>query len=341
MNATDVERLSTSAAFTPSRKYLQLADDHVPFDQLSGKPNYETKVIGALQNGRDVGILGPRGGGKSSLIAYVSTQLTARHIVLRVPVTGADDPTKTANVTAVALGAALRTVDLATAERAELQEARADQSSTARASGARGASIGGGPLPFELRGELRTLTEQLATNQLADDRLAGLDRLISILHNRDLSPVFVLEDTEAAIGGADNPELAAGFLNGPVRAFTQELQAPCIIAVQEAFKASTDYRDLVASVQDITIPTLDRSSLATIVEHRLRREQIDEQATELINNGAFSLLLAFYRESENSLRFTLSALQTAIGHAADMSADRVEEGHMRAAVNEWKQHVAT
>ena len=59
------------------------------------------------------------------------------------------------------------------------------------------------------------------------------------------------------------------------------------------------------------------------------------------NNGAFSLLLAFYRESENSLRFTLSALQTAIGHAADMSADRVEEGHMRAAVNEWKQHVAT
>ena len=102
MNATDIERLSNSAAFTPSRKYLQLADDHVPFDQLSGKPNYETKVIGALHNGRDVGILGPRGGGKSSLIAYVSTQLTAQHIVLRVPVTGADDPTKTANVTAVA-----------------------------------------------------------------------------------------------------------------------------------------------------------------------------------------------------------------------------------------------
>lgn len=340
ISANDIERLSNSAAFTPSRKYLQLADEHVPFDQLTGKTSYETRAIGALANDRDVGVLGPRGGGKSSLIAYVSGQLSDEYLVLRVPVTGADDPTKTANVTSVALNAALRTIELDRRERGELERARADQSSSERASGAGGGSIGGGPLPFELHRELRTLSEQLANNQLADERLAGLDRLISILNNRNLRPVFVLEDTEAAIGGSDHPELTAGFLNGPVRAFTQELQAPCIIAVQDAFKASPEYRELVATVQDVTLPILTEASLATIIERRLRREAIDATATELVSTRAFSLLIGFYGESENSLRFTLSALQTAVGHAAEMVAERVEEGHMRAAVNEWQQHVA-
>jgi hypothetical protein len=340
ISANDIERLSNSAAFTPSRKYPQLADEHVPFDQLTAKTSYEARAIGALENDRDVGILGPRGGGKSSLIAYVSGQLGDEYLVLRVPVTGADDPTKTANVTAVALNAALRTIDLDRRERGVLEQARADQATRERTSGAGGGSIGGGPLPFELHRELRTLSEQLANNQLADERLAGLDRLISILHNRDLRPVFVLEDTEAAIGGSDHPELTAGFLNGPVRAFTQELQAPCIIAVQDAFKSSPEYRELVATVQDVTLPILTEASLATIIEHRLRREAIDAAATELVSTRAFSMLIGFYGESENSLRFTLSALQTAVGHAAEMVAERVEEGHMRAAVNEWKQQVA-
>ena len=337
-HAGDIERLSNSAAFTPSRKYLQLPGDHVPFDQLTGKANYEARVIGALEHDRDVGILGPRGGGKSSLIAYVSEHLPPEFVVLRVPVTGADDPTKTANVTSVALNAALRTIELARGERAELQKARADQASSERSSGARGASVGGGALPFEVHGELRTLSEQLANNQLADERLAGLDRLISILRHRRLRPVFVLEDTEAAIGGSDRPQLTAGFLTGPVRAFTQELEAPCIIAVQDAFKASPEYRELIATVQDVKLPILPRASLATIIEHRLRREGINAPAGEFLSAGAFRLLMAFYRESENSLRFTLSALQSAIGHAAEMAAERVEEGHMRAAVNEWQQH---
>ncbi len=205
MTPEQIEFLAGQGAFRPRQHFSHLAADHVPFDELTGRATFETRALRAVTaNDTAVGILGPRGAGKSSLIAYVCAHLPDTHVALRVPVTGADDPTNVSTVAAVALSQALADIDLEHYQREALERARADRATVEQVPGGlRSGTLGGGPIPAQVNVELGTLREQLTSNRLAAERLAGLDRLITILVARDLQPVFVLEDTEAAIGGAD------------------------------------------------------------------------------------------------------------------------------------------
>jgi hypothetical protein len=346
MSETQIEFLASQGAFRPRQHFSQLAEDHVPFDELVGRANFESRALQAvIADDTAVGVLGPRGGGKSSLISYVCAQLPDTHVALRVPVTGADDPTDVSTLAAVALSQALDDLDLERYQREALERARADQTMVERTRNAvRGGTLGGGPIPAQLHGELGTLREQLTTGRLAADRLAGLDRLITILVARELQPVFVLEDTEAAVGGADRAGVATAFMSGPLHAFVHELEAPCLIAVQSAFQGSEAYRQLVASLRLVEIPALDEAHTVTgfdkIVSNRLRQYEIAEPADSFISQEALTLLIAFYDETERNLRFTLAALQSAAEYAAEMRAARIAAGHVRAAATDWRARLA-
>ncbi len=249
--------------FRPRGHFSQLAADHVPFDRLVGHDRYETVALAALTADAPVGVVGPRGAGKSSLIAHVCSSLPDTHIALRVPVTGADDPTSVSVVAAVALSQALDDLDLESYQREALNRARSDQDTRQKTPGGlRGGTLGGGPVPAQVHAELGSLREELSTNRLAAERLAGLDRLITILVARGLQPIFVLEDTEAAIGGADQPEVAAAFLAGPAQAFVTELETPCLIAIQTAFTTGGTFAQLAAQMRLIEIPQLDDTNAA-------------------------------------------------------------------------------
>lgn len=160
---------------------------------------------------------------------------------------GADDPTSVSVLAALTLSGALAALDLERHQRETLERARADTTNLESSRPKFGAKLGGGPVPAEVHGELATLNQQLQTNRLAGERLAGLDRLISILVERGLKPTFVLEDTEAAIGGRDEQEQIDAFFAGPVTAFVQEIDAPCLIAVQEPLATAPAVRGLPAS----------------------------------------------------------------------------------------------
>lgn len=54
----------------------------------------------------------------------------------------------------------------------------------------------------------------------------------------------------------------------------------------------------------------------------------------MLADEALDKLITFYDETDRGLRFTLAALQTAAEHAADVRAERVAPGHVRAAVND-------
>jgi hypothetical protein len=252
-----IELIATKGVFRPRQHFSQLAADHVPFDELLGQQRFEASVLQAVTNDEPAGIVGPRGAGKSSLIAYVCDNLPSGYVALRVPVTGADEPDNVSVVAAVALSQALADLELEREQRETLERARGDQQSEKRTPGGlRGGTLGGGPIPAAVHAELATLQEQLTTNRLAAERLAGLDRLISILVARCVQPLFVLEDTEAAIGGADRPDLAAAFLAGPVRAFANELETPCLVAIQSVFTESPEFPQLTAGMRIIEIPGL-------------------------------------------------------------------------------------
>lgn len=154
-------------------------------------------------------------------------------------------------------------------------------------------------------------------NRLAAERLTGIERLITILVARGVQPIFVLEDTEAAVGGAGRPEVADAFLGGPFRAFVTEIEAPCLVAMQTGFTNGDAFAELVASMRLVEIPPLTeataRDALAAIVANRLRQHDVADEAIDQ--------LIAFYDETERNLRFTLAALQTPADYAADMRAE--------------------
>lgn len=183
------------------------------------------------------------------------------------------------------------------------------------------------------------LCQQLTTDRLAVERLAGLERLITILVARGLQPVFVLEDTEAAIGGAGS-QLSNAFLDGPVRAFVHEVEAACLIAIQDVFTDAPAFGQLAASMALIEIPRLDdvraRQALEAIVGNRMEQYQLTVPASETLGADAVELLIAFYDETERNLRFTLAALQSAAEYAADMRSERIRAGHVRAATSDWR-----
>lgn len=343
MSLEVLARIAEEAIFRPRQHFRQLAADHVPFDELVGRPMHETRSARALSGDAvPVGVLGPRGGGKSSLIAYVSKRLPNTHVALRVPVTGADDPTSVSNVAVVALGQALSDLDLEAQQREALEGARADTGTAARTpAGVRGGTLGGGPIPAQLNAELGSLRVELTTGRLAADRLAGLDRLVSILVARQLEPVFVLEDTEAALGGHDRT-LAEAFFSGPVRAFVQEVEAPCVIAVQDTFDGLEAFTRLAATMQLVTIPALEgqgaRDALQAIIANRLDQHRIPP-ADAVTTDEALDLLVDFYDETGRDIRFTMAALQAAAEYASERSAEVIEGADLRAAAADWRTRI--
>lgn len=345
MSVEAIELIAAQGVFRPRGHFGQLAADHVPFDRLTGQDRYETAALLALHSDQPVGVVGGRGAGKSSLIAHVCAQLPATHVALRVPVTGADDPTSVSVMATVALSQALEDIELERYQQEALERARADQHNMQRTpAGLRGGTLGGGPVPAQVHAEISSLREELIANRLARERLAGLDRLITILVARGLQPVFVLEDTEAAIGGADHPELADAFLTGPVRAFLTELDSPCLVAVQTTFTESDAYAQLAAQLRTIEIPTLTdttaHQALDAIVANRLEQYEMALEPGAVLAGEAAELLIGFYDETGQSLRFTLAALQTAAEYAADMRAQRIAPGHVRAALTDWRARIA-
>jgi hypothetical protein len=342
--------ISTAAEkryFYPRHRFHELAEDHVPFDRVLACTKFEARALReCVEREGVVGVLGPRGGGKSSLIAYVCDRLPDTHLPLRVPVAVVDNPASIEVICALALSRALGEIELRDEQRRAIEKANADEITVMHTpGGVKGGKVGGGYLPAELRYEVTSLSEELRKAPRAAERFAGLDRLITILVSRGVRPVFVLEDTEAAIGG-DDPTVAGGFLGGPVRAFARELDAALVIAVQDVFKETDEFGHLMSSMAIIEIPTLDddqaRSALAAIVENRLDANDVAvPDASAVLEEEAFERLVAFYRETGRNLRFTLAMLQMACEMAAEDGAEAIGAGHLRAATEAWRDRTAT
>ncbi len=340
MSSDSIAFAAETGVFRPRQNFVHLAQDHVPLDELIGQPRYEKRALTTITTSETVvGVIGPRGAGKSSLIAAVCAELPDEYVALRVPITGADDPTSVNLMAAVALSQALNDIDMEGHQQQALEVSRADGRSAERASGGGGGTLGGGPIPIAIHAEVNTLRETHVTDALATDRLAGLDRLISILVARDRRPVFVLEDTEAAIGGASREETAEAFLAGPVHAFVHEIDAACLIAIQDVFTTVPSFKELATSMALVDIPTLEKDdaakALGAIIENRLTQHGFEIPAADVIDADALEMLVSFYGEMRGNLRTTLAALQTAVEYAAEVGADRIASGHARGAVDDW------
>lgn len=94
-------------------------------------------------------MIGQSGTGKSSVIAWLCSQLPASHVALRIPVTGVADPGSVGEVARLTLSITLDEILLDASEQAHLEQARAYVATTARSPAAMSAKLGSGPIPAE------------------------------------------------------------------------------------------------------------------------------------------------------------------------------------------------
>jgi hypothetical protein len=228
----------------------------------------------------------------------------------------------------MSLGVVLDTIEMDAVEREAVHIERAEQRAAARApTGITGGRIGGGPIPAEVNIEVGSLRQEFVENKLDGDYLSGVNRVVGILASKGVVPVFVFEDTEAIVGPADAESTRVdGFFEGPVRVFVQEVDTPCLIAIQTRLaEASAPYERLAASMEVVGIPHLGgtaRASLARILERRLEVAGIDEALAAIVGDDALDGLVQFYDDVRGDIRKTLAALHDAAEEAAEMGSER-------------------
>lgn len=324
--------------------FVDLGVEHVPFDQLTGAANVERPLLDAVTAGSSASVVGVRGGGKSSVLAWLCRNLPPDHIPIRVPVVGMDDPSDPAVLGSVALGAALEAarsdeVNLQPPQRATLERARADELTTQGGARKVAGRLGGGPVPAEVSAELGSLEGEYARGTQPVDRLYGFDRLLGIFAYHGLTPIFVLEDTEAALGADADDITRERFFTRSMRLLVREVDTPTVFAVQEHFVALGAYTELRPAVLEVTVPRLQdgvADALRSILAHRLAPFELHDGIDSVLCSAALPALADFYTEKEGNIRHVLAALDVATTAALDSGDERLELGHVRLGIEDWR-----
>jgi hypothetical protein len=342
VSADAVAAVAEVAAFRSTGKLELLRERHVPLDDLLGRRRYEHRAVERLTvaPSTDVLVVGARGAGKSSFTTWVSAQMPDGFVAIRLPVSAHPDPTDTAEVLKLALSTILDVVELDADAREELHRERADARTAIRQpTGLTGGKLGGGVIPVQVNIEIGSLRQEFQENRLAGEYLSGVNRAVAILRSQGMTPVFVMDDTEAIVGGPDEPAVVEGFFTGPLHAFVQEIDAPCMVAVQTHLATGQPYARLAAGMEAIEIPHAGaeaRETLARILERCLVVAALPFGVRDVLAADALDGLVQFYDDVGGDLRKTLAAVHGAAEDASEMRAERITASHVRVGADQWR-----
>jgi hypothetical protein len=338
-----LRRIRATGAFR-APQFVDLGSEHVPFDTMTARTSVEAPMLEAVEAGTSAAVTGIPGAGKSSVLAWLCGQLPETHLPIRVPVVGVEDPSDASVFTSVVLVSALHAaqehqIDLADHQRAVIEDGRADESVTRRTGRRRSGRLGGGPIPAELALELAALDTEHRTTRQPIDRLHVLERLLGIFESHARTPVFVVEDTEAALGAGVSDTTRDRFFSTSLGLLVREIEAPTLLAVQAQYRAVDAYRRLSTSLLEVAIPLLPApvvDQLSMILARRLEYHAIDAVLDDVIDADAMSLLAEWYGERDGSLRHVLAALEIAVAAALDSGTERLGVRHVRLGIEEWR-----
>lgn len=340
MSREQIIAVAEQAVFRPRSRPWDLHELHVPLDVLSESDSYEQQAITRITQGTCVAVIGHSGAGKSSVIAWLCNRLPASHVALRIPVTGVEDPGSVGEVARLALSITLDQIMLDARDQTELEHARVDSTTVSRTPTGFSAKLGGGAIPAEVGINTASLQEEFTHNRLDGDHLIALNgRLIPVLADAGITPVFVFEDTEATVGAYDDHQRAEAFFAGPLSAFVDQIDAPTLVAVQTHLTdGSRAFSRLAPVIERLTIPLLDQHAprvIESILGRRLERADLNK-ITDLFENAALVELADFYQQSRGDIRRLLAAAHEAAEHASSEPVDLIGLPHIRFGIAQWQ-----
>ena len=328
MTVEQIERLDAAGAFAPTHGFDDLERYHVPFDDLLGNADTESRLRRLAGNHRRVAVCAKTGEGKSSVISSVVGPLaldpSSGVFPIRIPVGGAADETVTRSDAFLRhlLGTLLKWSDKDEFTRREgreigkLEAQLRERQETRRA----GLTV---PLWFvsaDIAREVSTTVRPFDT--YADHLGYARTRAVETMRLGGREPVFVLDDTDAWLRSPeqDRSRLASAFFSGPLAVLVREVGGGLVVAVHDDYLEMEDVRrtcDLLDAT--IRLPRLDGDMVAALGTILFRRvsETLgnDVPLSSIVAPSAVSRLAEIYGVGR-SLRSVLRVASTALEHAA-------------------------
>lgn len=344
-----LNRLLDVHAFDGSPLHVDMPAYHVPFDDR-GRRGCESGVVRAARSTERIGLQGPIGCGKTSVLRYALDDPDTGLAPIWVSVAFDDDDVI---LDVRRFAAHLIQSVVRDAQRAGRLTAR-DRDAILSASAARR------PLPSserrlasrlaarfwvasaELSKEVTATLAGVDLERPARDVLEAVNRALEAIAAADRQPVIVIDDSDSftrRLGSTrSRDDLVAGFFGPVLRALT-ELHAGVVVAVHTDYLAMPAFerarREHGALERLIEVPPVVSGQLARILDRRIRMA-VDAGGEDALSDAAIDALAELNRErTGRNLRTTLGIAHAALVAAVDRGAELVEEPDVaRAAVEQ-------
>jgi Cdc6-like AAA superfamily ATPase len=336
-------------AFDGSPLHVDMPAFHVPFDDR-GRTGTESSVLRAARSTERLGVRGPIGCGKTSVLRYTLDDLTGSVAPIWVSV-AFDDDQVVRDVRRFA--AHLIQSIVRDAQRAGALTARERDAILTAAAARR-------PLPGserrlasklaakfwvasgELSGEVISTLTGVDLQRPADEVLENVNRALEAIAAADRVPVIVVDDSDSFTrrpgSGSTRDQLVGAFFGPVLRALT-ELHAGVIVAVHDEYLQMESFqrarREHGALERLLAIPPVVSGQLARILDRRTELAANVRSDTAL-TSAAVELLAELNRSrTGRNLRTTLGIAHAALVAAVDRDGDLIEEQDVaRAAIEQ-------
>jgi hypothetical protein len=334
-----LEQVLAAHALDSKLRDVDLADYHVPFDEVHGYRQVEAELARAVSVYERTAIVGPIGGGKTSLARFVLDRLPDESriapIWISVAFDGPEVVTDPRRFTAHVVQAIIKQakdadrLDQSGRERilASASERRPLPGHSRRTTGqmtakwwALGGQIG--------RDVTRTL-EGLDLHRPLADILDAADEALAAIAAHHLHPVLVVDDSDSftrLAGIEDRTPVIAGFF-GPVLRAIADLRAGIVVAVHERYLEMPAYRNADDGLLEtpIPVPEIVSGHVAQILSRRVQFAAPGYAASDLFTAEALNEIYTIHRgPAKRNMRLTLSVCHQALLISAQNDAGQID-----------------
>jgi Cdc6-like AAA superfamily ATPase len=349
MSNETLTQLLGAHAFDGSPLHVDMPAFHVPFDDR-GRTGTESSVRRGAQTTERLGVRGPIGCGKTSLLRYALDDPTATIAPIWVSVAFDDDQVV---LDVRRFAAHLIQSIVRDAQRAGTLTAR-DRDAILTAAAARR------PLPGserrlaaklaakfwvasgELAGEVASTLAGVDLHRPAGEVLESVNRALEAIRADDRLPVIVIDDSDSFTrrheSGRSREQLVGAFFGPVLRALT-ELHAGVIVAVHDEYLEMESFerarREHGALERLLSVPPIVSGQLSRILDRRAQLAA-SVRSENALSTPAVELLAELNRtRAGRNLRTTLGIAHAALVAAVDRGAELIEEQDVaRAAIEQ-------
>lgn len=322
-----------------------LPECHVPFRDLVGT-DVEGELHARLERHGRVGVVGPVGSGKSSIVRYVLRAERFAPVFVNV---ATEDPGKVQDprgflevLVSLLARTAARAAALSEGERAELLRAGSPTETLPGRDVMYGGEFGAsawllsGKVAADLTTTLPADEVYATTDQLREAAQAGLRAIAA----HDRVPVLVADDTDRLLRMPDQDvsrRLFVGFFGEVLRMIVDTLEAALVVAVHDRYRREAEHRydELVEGRVEhhLAVPQLTRpEQLGRLITGRAEFIRTAATWRDLLDDAALEELLALHgTRHDHSLRTTLAVLKGAFALAGTDTLEVASAQHVRAA----------